>query len=124
MLAGIISEDEPMRVRLYEVVDSSVGVVLRFDEFPVHFSKDEALGLTRTAESEQHLFSIDENDGQLQFEAADSEDSPLVNDAPLESGPLMPGDRLSVADREFIVSYERTSRREAPPARYRIQTQV
>lgn len=32
-----------------------------------------------------------------------------VNGLPMHYGPLMPGDRLTIGDHEFVVSYERTT---------------
>lgn len=114
-----------MRVRLYEVGTSTVGVVLRFDEFPVRLAIDETGGLMCAPETRRPAFCIDESGGQLLFEATDSERAPLVNDAALDHGALMPGDRLAVKNRQFIVSYERTANAaDPPPARYRIQAAV
>lgn len=111
-----------MRVRLYEVGSTSVGVVLRFDNFPVELGFGPTGELRYGESCPAPSCRIDQEDGQLVLSAEDSSRAPLVNDAALIRGALMPGDRLALGDRQFVVSYERTAAADPPPARYRIQT--
>lgn len=111
-----------MRVRLYEVGSTSVGVVLRFDEFPIELGFGPTGELKYGESCPVPACRIEQEDGQLVLSATDSPHTPLVNDAALVHGALMPGDRLALGSRQFVVSYERTAAVDPPPARYRIQT--
>lgn len=109
-----------MRVRLYEIGTSSVGFVVRFDELPVVLTLDEAGELHVGEPVGKPLCQFEDFGGQLMLRTDDPHLEMDVNDAPLESGPVMPGDRLRVGQRRFLVSYERTADAPQPISRYRI----
>ena len=110
-----------MRVRLYEMGDGAVGFVFRCDEFPALLGIDESNGrLSMGPAPRQPICRLDDIGGQLVFRCVDVEHPPLVNDAPLMTGPLLPGDQLLVQGHRYIVSYEKTAEPPAPEARFRI----
>lgn len=112
-----------MRVRLYEVGDSTVGFVLRCDEFPVLLGLDEPSGrLTPRIRSESPVCRLDDVGGEIVFEGLDAQRPVLVNNAPLACGALHPGDQLSLQGHRYVVSYEQTNSVEPLEARYRLMT--
>ncbi len=114
-----------MRVRLYEMGDGAVGFVFRCDEFPALLGVDEANGrLSSGAAPRQPICRLDDIGGQLVFRCVDAERPPLVNDAPMMTGPLLPGDQLLVEGRRYIVSYEQTAEPPLPEARFRLSEQT
>ncbi|SFH71776.1 hypothetical protein [Planctomicrobium piriforme] len=108
-----------MRVRLYEVGARSVGVVM-IDEFPAGLALDPN-GRLHSEQEAESICKLEDVGGQIFLKARCACSELAVNDAPLEEGPLMPGDRLFLRGHQYLVSYEQTSRNGSRPARFRIQ---
>ncbi|MFV0445006.1 MAG: hypothetical protein ACK5Q5_15640 [Planctomycetaceae bacterium] len=108
-----------MRVRFYKLGDNTVGEPLRCDVFPLMLGL-EAPGSRLQTQSAEPVCRIDDAGGQLLFEGLDDEHTVLVNGDPLASGPLKPGDHLSVDGLEYVVSYEQTGDRAEVESRYRL----
>ena len=110
-----------MRVRLYEVGDSSVGFVLRCDQLPLELGVEEQSGrLHPRTPAEPALCRLADDHGQLVFERLDADHAVLVNDAPLASGPLAPGDQLAIEGHRYVVSYEQLGTAAAQESRYQL----
>ncbi len=110
-----------MRVRLYEVGDGMVGLVLRCDQFPVTLGVQEPGGRLIPDNSAEHaVCRLDDAGGQILFEGLDTLAPILVNDAPLARGPLHPGDQLSLAGHRYVVSYEQMAATNPCEERYRL----
>ncbi len=89
-----------MRVRFYPVGNGSRRAVV-LDELPIEMCDvvgDESCG-----------GRFDGIDGTLVLVEASDGSSVRLNGVGLSHGPVLPGDRLSVGNREFVVSYERTT---------------
>jgi hypothetical protein len=108
-----------MRVRFYEVGGSAHAAVLRCDEFPATLGVDGNGRLTQQRGQADPLCVVDNRDGLLEFRLSAKADQALVNNAPLERGPLLPGDQLQVQGRTYVVSYERTADPPMPESRFR-----
>ncbi len=107
-----------MRVRIYEVGESrSVGVHY-LDEFPCTLNVDAQGGLTAVGTPVCRLENLG---GEILYKSLTEKVSMSVNNAPLESGPLEPGDRLSFGSRRFMISYERTATQTSSFPKYRLQ---
>ena len=107
-----------MRVRLYEVGARSVGVLF-IEEFPTCLALNEDGRIQTEINGCARICQLEDVGGQLYMRASDSPDL-QVNNAPLEEGPLMPGDRLRYQGHDYLISYEKTQKAVPPPARYRI----
>jgi hypothetical protein len=112
-----------MRVRLFTLGQDGADRILWLDSFPITLSEDEA-GSVRAGECEagRPLCVLDEQDGNLVFVRHNPGVCALVNADPIERGGLAPGDVLSVGERRFLVSYERTTSRPLPRRKYHIAT--
>jgi hypothetical protein len=110
-----------MRVRLFTLGQYPADRILWLDSFPVTLSED-ASGAVRAGvcDAGHPLCVLDEQDGNLVFVRHDPGICARVNADPIERGGLAPGDVLSVGDREFLVSYERTTSRPLPRRKYHI----
>lgn len=98
-----------MRVRLFEFGKSKSGRILRIDEFPAKLSIDQRGALTQSLVEESPACLIEDLGGEL-FVHANCQESPVcINDAEIESGPLMSGDHLRIGDQRYLVSYEQTA---------------
>ncbi|WP_437224703.1 hypothetical protein SH661x_003744 [Planctomicrobium sp. SH661] len=107
-----------MRVRLYEVGARSVGVVF-IDEFPASLALNEQGRIQPESCTCPGICKLEDVGGQLYLRAHETPDLE-VNNAPLEEGPLMPGDRLRYRGHDYLVSYEQTQKAAPPPPKYRI----
>jgi hypothetical protein len=111
-----------MRVRFFEVNPRSLGFVLRCDQLPAILSVDPGSGqLAAHPADGQPICRLEDVGGQLRYECMSDGDTTLVNDAPLATGPLLPGDRIEIEGHRYVVSYERTSSDPLPEARYRVK---
>ncbi len=109
-----------MRVRLYEMGTAAPGTVYRIDHFPVSLSAGRDGDLFhRGADSTQCCLL--EDVGGVIYMKADAVEEVAVNDAPMRQGEILPGDRLQLGDRSFLISYERMSTVPAGPTHYRIR---
>jgi hypothetical protein len=110
-----------MRVRLFCLGEPWVGQILWLDSFPVTLSEDvEGLLHTGSAGIGNPLCVLDEQHGNLVFCRHDPPIAASVNSDPLEQGGLAPGDVLTVGDRQFLISYERTTSHPLPRRKYQI----
>ena len=110
-----------MRVRLYELGARSAAVVFHIDNFPATLNLTDSGEVTHRPMPGRPVCRLEDIGGQILFRAVASDDPVAhVNEAPLESGPLMPGDRLLVGERKYLVSYERTSGSPPPESRFRL----
>ena len=108
-----------MRLRLFRTGTASKAIAFRFDKFPVVLRVEEngTVCTTQHGSCACELFNVG---GQIEIQAHDENHAVLVNGAPVESGPLMPGDRLSVGSQHFLISYERTAIGSPPELKCRI----
>ena len=109
-----------MRVRLYEVGAATVGVML-IDEFPASLELGENGEVLPRCKSDAGVCRLEDIGGQLVLRTRAEFQELAVNDAPLEEGPLMPGDRLRLGNHQYLVSYEQTTLARSYPQRFRIQ---
>ncbi|MEW4488225.1 hypothetical protein AB1L42_09100 [Thalassoglobus sp. JC818] len=109
-----------MRLRLYEVGGNSTGRVMRFDQFPALLCIDTEGAPCTHQESFHSVCEMNDIGGQIEVRASTEFQEVLVNDVSVTSGALMPGDRLSLGNRCFIVSYERTAKERPPSMRVKI----
>ncbi|WP_437203758.1 hypothetical protein [Planctomicrobium sp. SH664] len=110
-----------MRVRLYEIGTKKTGVTL-IDQFPASLEMNEQGEVCPRVKMKCGVCSLEEIGGQLVLRAARDYDGLMVNDAPLEEGPLMPGDRLRLGNRDYLISYEMTKTVQHYPRRFRIRS--
>lgn len=108
-----------MRVRFFEVGAKTHAAVLRCDEFPTGLGLDEDGQLTSLDPDSDPVCVVDDLGGQLTFRLKACSADALVNNAPLEQGPLLPGDQLALRGRRYVVSYERTADVPPPEPLYR-----
>lgn len=110
-----------MRIRLYEMAPKAVGQTLRFDQFPVRLAISDDQLIWTERELEASVCELEDIGGQIlirsQHDACIS-----INDTQVESGPLLPGDKLSVGQSVFRVSYERTAREHPPEVKVKISS--
>lgn len=98
-----------MRVRLFEFGKSRSDSVVRIDQFPVKLSIDNRGSLTQKVIEDAPVCLIEDRGGELFLHASGHDPSICINDAVVESGPLMCGDCLSIGHRQYVVSYEQTA---------------
>lgn len=112
-----------MRVRLLPFGDTAEDAIQHFDRFPaeIKFGSCDA-GNPYADPSGRSLCQLETESGHvlLRGPEGDEGEQVFVNDLPLIYGPLNPGDRLRLADREFIVSFERVTTSLPPAAVNRI----
>lgn len=110
-----------MRVRLFRLGEPWIGEVLRVEEFPVLLIEDDK-GVVRPGQSGEGipLCVLDEQHGNLVLLPQALSELLSINESVVESGGLKPGDILSAGERQFMVSYERTTSHPLPPRRFRI----
>lgn len=114
-----------MRVRFFEVDGAACGCVLRCDQLPALLGVDRESGrLEENPAGVEPVCRLDDMEGQLLYECLSLAATTLVNNSPLSSGPLLPGDCLSIGGRRFIVSYERTADGPLPETRFRVPALV
>ena len=112
-----------MHLRLFEISEERSGHTLLLDVFPVRLGYDSQADELSVRESEDHTDCVLEDDeGMIVFRCSNPAADMTVNDAPLEFGPLLPGDRLRMGKRRFIVSYESTGVVRELPVRFRLAT--
>jgi hypothetical protein len=109
-----------MRVRIYEVGAAGSSVVL-IDELPTCLALTDDGHLRPKPDLSDEFCRLEDLGGQLFLKAGAATAELEVNNAPLEEGPLMPGDRLRFRGHDFLVSYEQTSQKAIRPPKYRIQ---
>lgn len=98
-----------MRVRLYVCGNPRTGTVVRIDQFPVKLTLDET-GRLRSIQTEESPFCLIEDlGGELYLHAIHPDQSVFINDAEVESGPLLPGDHLKIGNQCYVVSYEQSA---------------
>ena len=114
-----------MRVRLFRLGESCAGDVIRIESFPVTLYEDHSGAIQAGWGHEgDYLCVLDEQHGNLVLVEHDEAEEARINDAPVESGGLNAGDIFSIGDRQFMVSYERTTSHPLPQPRYRIVSTV
>lgn len=89
-----------MRVRFFPVGLASRKTIV-VDRIP--------LGVSELVGDQTVRGLLTDVSGTLVLELGDSDPRVRVNGMRLGRGPVLPGDRLAIGDREFVVSYERTS---------------
>lgn len=112
-----------MHLRLFEISEERNGYTLLLDVFPVRLGYDsqaDELSVRDTDDVSDCVLEDDE--GLIVFRCSNPAADLTVNDAPLEFGPLFPGDRLRMGKRRFIVSYESTGVPREMPVRFRLAT--
>ncbi len=111
-----------MRVRLYEVGECCSGNILRIDEFPASLSFDASGQVMTRNVGRLPACQLEDIGGQIVVNVGNDELEVGINDAEIESGPLMPGDHLHLGNRRYLVSYERTATDYPPSVRVKITT--
>ena len=109
-----------MRVRLYELGTMSRESAFRFDRFPVTLCISSDGDVDYGDHGSPAACELIDIGGQIVIQVPYADMPVEVNDALLESGPLMPGDRLCLGKHEYLVSYERTAVERPPSVRCRI----
>lgn len=114
-----MSSEATMRVRFFEVGKPN-GTAVYIERFPVRLALSEEGGILAEHDAALALCELEEVDGHLMFHCGEDEHDMAVNGAPLQEGPLLPGDKLQVRGRSYLVSYESAA---APvmSSRFRIQ---
>lgn len=110
-----------MRVRLFRLGDEWFGEILRLEDFPVTLVEDRS-GHVSSAETSagRPLCTLGERHGHLVLLSYEPSEDIRLNASPLESGGLKPGDLIDIGERQFLVSYERTTSHPLPSPKYRI----
>lgn len=109
-----------MRVRFFEVGKPN-GSAVYIERFPVRLALSAEGKICPLAGDQRGLCELDEIDGQLVFHCGEDHEELAVNGAPLEQGPLLPGDKLQMRGRSYLVSYESAAPVPVMSSRFRIQ---
>lgn len=110
-----------MRVRLYKIGQTKSVDIFRIDRFPALLSLDDQGRLqTDVPPSRLPACLLEDIGGQILVHAEDSAATVGINDASIESGPLLPGDHLRLGEQRYLVSYERTASEHPPFMRVRV----
>lgn len=98
-----------MRVRLYEVGSTRLGMIFRIDDLPAKLKLDQEGHLQTLPNQEESTCLLEDRGGELFVLAADSAQSVAINETEIEYGPLSPGDQLRLGEHRYVVSYEQTT---------------
>jgi pSer/pThr/pTyr-binding forkhead associated (FHA) protein len=109
-----------MRARLFPLDDVPGHSPIVLDSYPVFLGMGDnaRLQISESASSVRRC-QIHLEHGTLVAIDLDSPEGTWVNGESIERAPLLPGDKLHIGPRAWMVSYERLTRRPPPEVLYR-----
>ena len=96
-----------MRLRLFSVAEQALNPPVIFDRFPASLANPARWNSHMSVATDDEACLIEELNGTFYAVAVGRSVEPLLNGRRFDSTPLLPGDRLTLGETTFVVSYER-----------------
>ncbi|MCA8999272.1 MAG: hypothetical protein KDA80_19925 [Planctomycetaceae bacterium] len=95
-----------MRLRLYEMGTTSPGTCYRIDQFPAGLFASQSGDVVSFNDNLSQACELEDVGGVIFMRSVSAGANVEINDAPMRQGTILPGDRLRLGQRSFLISYE------------------